>query len=477
MTEDKTTKGHKKASTDSRPPGNKAAATPPARRLALRVLALTLDKGMDLQAALDQTLNQSQAKAQRQDQAPPDPRDAALATELSYGFLRLKGRVEFVLSLFLKDAARLHPAIRRAMALAAHEIMHLDFVPARASVHWAVDLAKSLAGPRLGGLVNAVLHKVADLGPAALDPGLYRKDQCPTAKYFSRYYSCPEWIVDLWVSTLGEEGAEACLKAQIQAPPLGLWVPSTGAEADALLERLAARPDCLVRQGRGLAFAAGTSLDDLGLSGTDVAQGRVLRQSLAAQEALLSFGPEIFAGPGPVWDCCAGRGNKTRHILALAKGPVLASDVHAGRLKVLRQDLGQAENLLVFRARADMPAPLAAHLAASQAKAPGLIVVDAPCTGLGVLSRRPDSKWKRTPEDADTLARLQAHVLHETFAALAPGGRLLYLTCTLNPAENQDQVQALLAQVPGAHLAGQWSTPLDSPLREFFFTALVEKGR
>ncbi len=452
-------------------------AISPARTLALKAIAHSLDHTQDLQYALDQAITQAQAKG-----ALP-PREAALATELSYGFLRLKGRVEYVLSLFLPNAARLHPAVFRAMALAAHEIMHLPSIPARASANWGVEAAKALAGPKLAGVANAVLRKVANLGEEALAPALYRRDGCPEPTFLSRFYACPEWIVGLYLDGLGRDGAEAVLAAQTQAPPLGLWLPPAGREhglpgedpgyatpqhPDARLDALARRPDCLLRLDRSLAFPAGTGLEELGITPEDLGAGRVERQSLAAGQALTALGAEIFDTQAPVWDCCAGRGNKTRHILTLARGPVLASDVHQGRLKALRRGLAAWPGLLAFRARADAPAPLGAR--------PGLIVVDAPCSGLGVLSRRPDGKWKRTPGDAQTLCRLQAAILDQTWEALAPGGKLLYLTCTLNRAENEGQVAALLARTPGARLAGQWSTPPDSALKEFFFAAQLEKA-
>lgn len=452
-----------------------APSISPARTLALKAIAHSLDHTQDLQYALDQAITQAQAKGSL------PPREAALATELAYGFLRLKGRVEYVLSLFLQNPAKLHPSVYRAMGLAAHEIMHLPSIPARASAHWAVEAAKALAGPKLAGVANAVLRKVADLGEEALDPALYRRDGCKDPTFLSRYYACPEWIVQGYLDALGREGTEAVLAAQTQAPPLGLWLPPAGKEhggpgeggdtlpqhPDARLDALAKRPDCLQRLDRGLAFPAGTGLEELGVTPEDLTTGRVERQSLAAGQALTALGADIFSTDAPVWDCCAGRGNKTRYILGLARGPVLASDVHQGRLKALGRGLSSWPGLLTFRARADAPAPLAVK--------PALIVADAPCSGLGVLSRRPDGKWKRTPGDVRELARLQAAILDHAWEALAPGGRLLYLTCTINRAENQDQIGNFLARTPGAKLAGEWSTPPDSALREFFFAALVEK--
>jgi 16S rRNA (cytosine967-C5)-methyltransferase len=149
---------------------------------------------------------------------------------------------------------------------------------------------------------------------------------------------------------------------------------------------------------------------------------------------------------------------------------VLASDTHPGRLRALARELAPAiadGRLLAFRARADEPAPLAT--------APATIVLDAPCTGLGTLSRRPDIKWKRTEADVATLAELQARILDNALSALTPGGMLHYITCTLSPAENQRQVARLLAARPEAALTASWTTPPDVPAGEFFYCASLQK--
>ena len=424
-----------------------AAPLPPARETALRALSRCLWRGQDLQAALDTALRE----------VNPGPLDAGLATELAYGYLRLKGRVDHVLSRFLARPGEVPEKLALGLGLAAYELLFLDKVPAYASVSWAVDWAKTQGEGRLSGLFNAVLRRVAEVGEAARTPDFYRQGAADEVEFLCRWHSCPEWIVRLWRTSYGPERAEAYLAAQTKAPALGL-VLALGRQARDLSRVLERDPELLARDGRSFAFAAGTDLD------LDAEASRfVSRQSYAAREALAVLTPGSW--PEPVWDACAGRGNKTRHLLEMGK-KVIASDVHHGRLKALRKALPDTP---CFRARADLHAPLK--------QAPGTVLLDLPCTGLGVLSRRPDIKWKRTMKDARALARTQAAIFDASYESVAPGGLVACITCTLNPDENELLVDGFIKRTPGAKLVRQWTTPQDSQLGEFFFSALIEKPR
>ncbi|HBR06396.1 MAG TPA: antitermination protein NusB [Desulfovibrio sp.] len=420
---------------------------PPARETALRALSRCLWRGQDLQAALDAALHEVR----------PGLLDAGLATELAYGYLRLKGRVDFALSRFLARPGEVPEKLALGLGLAAYELLFLDKVPAYASVSWAVEWAKGQGQGRLSGLFNAVLRRVAEVGEGARSPEFFRQDAADEVEFLCRWHSCPEWIVRLWRTAYGPERAEAYLAAQTRAPALGL-VLAPGRQGRDLAHMLERDPDLLVRDGRGFAFPAGTELD------LDAEAARhVTRQSFAAREALKVLAPGSW--PEPVWDACAGRGNKTRHLQEMGKR-VIASDIHHGRLKALRRALPEVP---CFRARADLPAPLK--------DAPGTVLLDLPCTGLGVLARRPDIKWKRSMKDARALARTQAAILDASYETVAPGGLVAVITCTLNPDENELLVEGFLKRTPGSKLVRQWTTPQDSQLGEFFFSALIEKGR
>lgn len=439
-------------------------ALPPARAVALDCLASCLLEGRDLQAALDTALMAD----------PLSDRDAGLVTELVYGYCRLKGRAEALLSRFLDPARKLPDEAMLALGLAAHEIVHLDRVPAYATVNWAVDWAKGYTKAHLSGLFNAVLRKVADIAQSARTITPYRENARDEVEALSRFYSCPEWIIGMWLKEYPREDVARYLKAQARPPAVGIAVDANyAAGADALAERLAAHPACLGRSGLGLAFESGTALATLAgdLALTPEELSALYRQGFAAREALAALAPAGWQTP--VWDACAGRGGKTRLLLEAGLAPVLASDTHKGRLSALARELApfaQDGRLVVFRARADEPAEIPGGLR------PASILLDAPCTGLGTLSRRPDIKWKRTQADAQNLVRTQAAMLRQAFETLAPGGTLFYVTCTITPDENQGQVTRFLADAPAARLAGTWSTGTDIPTGEFFYCATLKKA-
>ncbi|WP_051445228.1 RsmB/NOP family class I SAM-dependent RNA methyltransferase [Desulfocurvus vexinensis] len=447
-------------------------ALPPARRAALLALERCL-RGQDIQAALDAALGAVFAPGAAVQPDPAAALDAALATELAYGTLRRKPTLDFILATLLRDPAALPGPMRLLLAVAAYEILFLDRIPAYASVHWATEQVKTAINPRLAKVCNAVLRRVADLGsgwqdaaflgqpPLAHEAGLGAGARADEALVLARRFGVPRWLAALWLGAYGPTRAQALLAASCQAPPLGLRLRPgvTGA-----MERhagLAALPSCLASTATGVALAAAPEdLDAL------LASGRAVRQSLAGQLALAALGADHW--PRPVWDACCGRGGKTLLLADDAPGTVLASDPNARRLAGLnaeRRRLGVAE-VAVFRARAEQVfwrRPLPA------------ILLDAPCSGLGVLSRRPDTLLRRTPDDITALAGVQARLLEHAARCLAPGGVLAYVTCTVTPAENEGQVERFLAAHPDFRLAATHTTPQDAPLGEFFHAVRLER--
>ena len=445
-----------------------SGGTPPARRLALSVLGKVLPDrlpakgaapgyGQDVQAALDTAL------------AAPDldPRDRGLATELVYGTLRLCGRIDFILSRLLKNPAAVPPKIRRILGLAAYEILFCSKVPAYASVDWAVSAVRKASGKGLSGMANAVLRRIAADPGAYEAPDFYRPDRCNDAYFFSRYYSCPQWIVESWLTAFGPTETRAYLESQIEAAPLGLRINRAHPQAQELFDALAKLPDVRLAAFPTIALPAGTDLSPAGIHlGEALTAGRLSRQSAAAQQILYRLG--LTDWPEPVFDACAGRGGKTL-LLAEAGKRVFAADMYAAKLKGLGRETG----------RLGLP-PIAAFRASATrmplATAPGTILLDAPCSGLGVLSRRPDAKWRRRPEDIAGLIRLQGAMLEAAYARLAPGGRIAYVTCTINPAENEQAVDRLGNRHRDLVLETESPVAPDPVLGEVFYGAVLRKG-
>lgn len=409
----------------------------PARRAALAALRQTLDRGQDIQAAVDHHLR---------DLAP---RERPLATELTYGTVRLLGRIHALLQLQLPRFQRLSLLTRRLLELAAYELLFLR-VPAHATRSWATQAAKALLGPKLAALVHASLRRLESHADLAHDEAAF----LASAGSIWDWFSLPSWIWELWEQERGLDAARELAAMSLTPAPVGVRL--RGQVPPDIARRL--RPVARFDGQKGMALETWPQC----LEAAE-AQGIAVRMSLASQEAVLGLEPLCW--PQPVWDACAGRGGKALLVHDLGK-QVLASDPNAFRLRGLRNDCRRlGVDLPILQADARKP-PLRIP--------PGTILVDAPCSGLGVLARRPDIRWKRTREDVEALARLQAEILDTAGGTLPPGGMLAYLTCTVSRQENEGQLDRLRAQHPQLRLRHCFMTP--PQWGEVFFAALLERS-
>jgi 16S rRNA (cytosine967-C5)-methyltransferase len=421
---------------------------PPARRIVLQTLYRCLHKNQDLQNALDQAITS----------AAIGSRDKGLATELAYGYLRHKTRMDFLVTSFLKSPGKLPPHLLLVLGLAGYELAFMDKIPAYATVDWAVEWIKKNLGKRLAGVGNAVLRRIGELGKAALEEDYFCKDKPDRLSFLARYYSCPAWIVKLWMKSYGPEKTEMFLKESVTRPALGLRCAS-----DPDSEVVARDFNHILLGSDGHAIALERTPDGLDAL---LRKGQVTRQSYAAQIALNALQPASW--PTPVWDACCGRGGKSMALAGQGIAPIWASDIHKARLTGFMRECKRAGTYIpTFQASAKETPPLR--------RPPQTILLDVPCSGLGVLSRRPDSKWKRTPRDVAALVQTQRAILENAWNTLPTGGVLAYLTCTLNPAENQDQVARLCREQGNGVVIREYETGRGEGFGEFFYGATIRK--
>jgi 16S rRNA (cytosine967-C5)-methyltransferase len=399
-------------------------------------------------------------------------RDAAFATELTYGTLRGRGTYDAILAA-CSDRDQLDPPVRDVLRLGAHQLLATR-VGDHAAVATSVDLAKDVCGPRPSGFVNAVLRRVAtrdlDAWTEILAPD---RDRDP-AGYLAVRYSYPRWIVEAFGDALGQAGAaelEDALAAGNLRPDVILAITpgQDGSQDPAPLLPPPALP------GPPDATPTRWSPYGLRLAGGDpapfVASGRVAVQDEASQLAALALArvylsPDGHAdapGTDGLWlDLCAGPGGKARLLAGLGAGRgarLVASDIRphrAGRVLDTLRSAGLT--------------PGAAVIAADGLRVPwqpgtfDRVLADVPCSNLGSLRRRPEARWRKTPNDVPELAVVQRGLLNAAIESVRPGGVVAYVTCSPHLAETRDVVTAVadrrgdvtildapavLAEVPG----------------------------
>jgi 16S rRNA (cytosine967-C5)-methyltransferase len=325
-------------------------------------------------------------------------------------------------------------------------------------VDWAVTLARKRLGRTVGNVTNAVLRNLIRLGDAPFQEDYFRSRAADDAAFLSAWYSCPLRLVRMWLNAYGREQTKSFLQASLALPPHGLRINRRHTQAAALRERSA--PSAVASSSWGLALTQWPEFLDAA-----VEAGQATRQSFAAQAIMGDLNMDDW--PEPILDTCAGRGGKT-FLLREAGKEVWASDVNTFRLRQLPVE-GRRLGLAVpaFYAPGQGPYPLR--------RAPRTVFVDAPCSGLGVLSRRPDIKWKRTAQDCRQLTMLQREILNGAAGLLPTGGFLVYVTCTLHPVENEEQTAGFLREHAEFSLILQTQTKAESNLGEFFYGVVLQK--
>lgn len=342
--------------------------------------------------------------------------------------LRLRGRLDHLIGELVEGGlGRLEPPVLDILRLGAYQLLELDRVPAYAAVSEAVEAARASGHARATGLVNAVLRRLErDERPQRFFP---RPDEDP-AGYLSTWGSHPRWLVDRWLERWPLTDVQALVEYGNRRPVTYL---SVGVPAEKAKERLGA--------SGGAAVPVHTVPGSIGLASGRVGEALRAVPSVVQDPAALSVVEYVAAEPGrPVIDMCAAPGGKAA-VLAMRGFDVRAFDVSRLRLaRVIenRERLG-LENLTVAVADARKP----------PVRSAATVLLDVPCTGTGTLARNPDSRWRLTPAGLGALVEVQEAMLDAAAGLVAPGGLLVYATCSLELEENEGQVAAFLERHPG----------------------------
>lgn len=386
------------------------------------------------------------------ERAALEPRDAALCTEIVYGTLRWQRHLDWRLAAHLhRPLARLDPWVRALLRLTAYQVLFLDRVPRWAAVDEAVSLAKlksRVPGP--AEFVNAVLRALTRA------PGAPALPADPVEAAGVRW-SYPDWIVARWLARYGAAEAEALMAASNERPRIALRANRLRIDREALAARLRdedlaeTRPSELAPEGLVLEKGAAARLGPF-------AEGWCTVQD----EASMLIARLLDPRPGEtVADTCAAPGTKATHLAELMdnRGRLIAFDPQAARLALL--DRGAARlGISIVQSHVGGAAALAPRWAGRCDR----VLVDAPCSNLGVLRRNPEVKWRRTEDDLRRLRQKQRTILDAAAAMVKPGGRLVYATCSPEPEENEDVVEPFLESHGewAVDVPEQFPVPLDA---------------
>ena len=422
-------------------PGNRPRAgrprTDPARRAAYDVLRAVADRDAYANLLLPALLAERSLTG----------RDAAFATELTYGTLRGRGTYDAILAA-CSDRDEIDPPVRDVLRLGAHQLLATR-VGQHAAVATSVDLAKDACGPRPSGFVNAVLRRVAtrdlDGWVQIVAPDRARDP----SGYLAVRYSYPRWIVDAFRDALGPAAAaeiEDALAAGNARPDVVLAFSPAGPPGS---EAAGPLPDGERTRWSPYGFRlAGGDPAPLVASGSRV-QAAV--QDEASQLAALALTRTGLTGRDELWlDLCAGPGGKARLLsgLAATRGArLVASDLHPHRARRVLDALSRTSQPSASQPNAGRED--FGVVAADGRQAPWLpgtfdrVLADVPCSGLGSLRRRPEARWRKTPGDLKDLASLQRDLLGTALDSVRPGGVVAYVTCSPHLAETRDVVTAV----------------------------------
>lgn len=365
-----------------------------------------------------------------------DTRDGALATRMCYGVLQNRQKLDFYLKQLLVGKLKdLHPALRDILHMGLYQILEMDRIPESAAVNECVNLAKKYCkNPRAGALVNGVLRSA-----------IRRAGELERPSSFSDLYSHPEPLIKLLKQNLPKGTLEGMLAADNAAPWTVVQVNTLRADSGAVREQLTFEhvtaqphpwmPDCLVLSGTG-------NLERL----PSFRQGLYYVQDPAAKLSVLCAGlPEEGCR---VLDCCAAPGGKSfaAAIAMKGRGEIVACDIHEHKAGLIESG---AARLGIERLSARVQD--ACHPADAWKEDFDAVIADVPCSGLGIIRKKPDIRYKDLSQ-TEALPQLQLAILENQSAYLKPGGILLYSTCTVLKRENEDVVLLFLEKHPEFHL-------------------------
>lgn len=420
-------------------PRSKSGPPRTGREAALRVLYDVDVKAAYANLALDHHLSRSRL----------DGRERALATELAYGVTRRRAALDWAIAqVASRPLEKMDPWVRNILREAVYQILYMDRIPHAAAVDQAVELARQYGHEGVAKFVNGVLRNLIRKLPELPWPD----EEADAVRALAVRHSYPEWLVAQWLERFGRDEAVRLLEAGNQVPPLTVRVnrlKATREEAAAALAREGVRAEPTRHSPYGLI------LRDL-TSAASLEQLEAMKQGLITVQDESSMLAAAVVNPQPGWtviDVAAAPGGKATHLAELMdnRGRVIALDVHPHKVDLIEENARRLGTTIVEPVCLD-----ARRVGEAMPGRADAVLCDLPCSGLGTLARRPDARWRKRPEDVEALVPVQRAILESAARALKPGGVLVYSTCTIQPAENEELVEAFVADHPEFRFDNIW---------------------
>ncbi|KYG35131.1 16S rRNA (cytosine(967)-C(5))-methyltransferase RsmB [Alkalihalobacillus trypoxylicola] len=401
---------------------------------------------------LNETINKSQL----------NQKDIGLLTELVYGTIQRKMSLNYFLTPFVKDGLEtIEVWVKTLLQMSLYQMVYLDKIPERAVIHEAVDIARKKGHEGIGSFVNGVLRSVQRQGVPTFDS--IKNEN----KRLAIQYSTPKWLVRRWIEQFGVSESIQIMEESLKPPHVTIRVNAIKTNREQLMEQLEKEgvltvkgelsPDALIVK-EGQVFSTSAYKD--GLFTAQDESSMLVARALSPNE------------DDHVLDACAAPGGKSTHLAERMnnKGKVLAIDLHEHKVRLISNQSRRLQLSIVEAVSMDVRELINSYQEQSFDK----ILVDAPCTGFGVLKRKPDIKWSKKEQDIVEMSKIQASILDKVAPLLKKGGQLVYSTCTIDQEENELQMKSFLQK----NSDFTWDETLEERMPEKLKqTACNQKGR
>lgn len=363
-----------------------------------------------------------------------EKQERSFMTRLTEGTIERLIELDYIIDFFSKvKVAKMKPVIRNILRMAVYQIKYMDAVPNSAACNEAVKLAKKRGLGQLSGFVNGILRTVVRDGSKVLFP----EKKTEPLRYLELTYSMPHWIVEKWVKAYGFEQTEAICQAFLQDYPLSIRTNTAKCTPEELKKALEDE-GVWVSPVPGLSYAFDIEGFDYLSNLKSFAEGMFYVQDISSMMVAEAAGVK----PGDyVIDVCAAPGGKSTHLAELMKesGMVEARDLTSYKVGLIEENIRRHQ--LTNMKAVCMDATV--KDAASVEKA-DVLICDLPCSGLGIMGKKTDIRYKMTPQTQENLVQLQHSILQTVHDYVKHGGTLVYSTCTINPDENENMVARFL---------------------------------